>query len=187
MVELHYNPAVSATGWSRTNCAHAPTSFCTVVCKCHFPLRWCKALVRGTLFPPLSLAKRRATSNIILNLLSEQTRTSRSSFFFWRDGCAQESSVHHPLVDILWAGCEQDLSFLQWCLSKRVMVCALSSAQHGLLRWWIRLSFRKLYYDFSFKLFFPLSQLRISARDYISLKSWRWPTAMDMCNTTLSR
>lgn len=51
--------------------ARAPTYFCTIVCKCHFPLRWCKALLHGTFPPTLSCTAR---SNVVLNLLSNRTQ-----------------------------------------------------------------------------------------------------------------
>lgn len=72
----------------RESCAHAPTYFCTIVCKCHFPLRWCKALLHGT-FPPPSL------------LHSSEQHYLKPSVephsAVWRDGCAQEFRVHHRL------------------------------------------------------------------------------------------
>lgn len=117
------------SGWSRKNCAHAPTYFCTIVCKCHFPLRWCKALLRGTFLAPLPCTAR---SNIILNLLSNRTQQ------FGEMGARRSPASATPSAGILWAGILRALDCLLGCWSNRAMACTLSLFHRWPMRWWTR-------------------------------------------------
>lgn len=80
-----------------------------ILCKCHFPLRWCKTLLHGTIYPPplsqsLSLSlvfafslSRTAWSNIRFSLRFYAEQTFPHSAVRRDGGCAQESHLHPPL------------------------------------------------------------------------------------------
>lgn len=147
------------TGWSGKACAHAPTYFCSIVCKCHFPLRWCKALLHGT-FPPPPALSCTARSNIILNLLSSRTQQ------FGEMGARRSSASAILSAGILWAGILRALDCLQRCWSNRAMACTLSVFQPCTDEMVNQTRngeyFLKLYDDFSWNFFFSSIGAKLS-------------------------